>query len=60
MPERSLVVATDKRSGLLVYDLAGRQVQYLPVGNLNNVDLRTGAWGRGDLTVRGRQCPGTG
>ena len=50
-PERSLVVATDKRSGLLVYDLAGKQVQYLPVGNLNNVDLRTGAWGRGDLTV---------
>ena len=50
-PERSLVVATDKRSGLLVYDLAGKQVQYLPVGNLNNVDLRTGAWGRDDLTV---------
>lgn len=50
-PERSLVVATDKRSGLVVYDLAGEQVQYLPVGNLNNVDLRTGAWGRDDLTV---------
>ena len=51
VPERSLVVATDKRSGLVVYDLAGKQVQYLPVGNLNNVDLRTGAWGRDDLTV---------
>ncbi|MCY3838370.1 MAG: phytase [Gammaproteobacteria bacterium] len=50
-PERSLVVATDKRSGLVVYDLAGKQVQYLPAGNLNNVDLRTGAWGRDDLTV---------
>ncbi|MCY4057832.1 MAG: phytase, partial [Gammaproteobacteria bacterium] len=50
-PERSLVVATDKRSGLVVYDLTGKQVQYLPVGNLNNVDLRTGAWGRDDLTV---------
>ena len=44
------MVATDKRSGLLVYDLAGKQVQYLPIGNLNNVDLRTGAWGR-DMTV---------
>ena len=50
-PERSLVVATDKRSGLVVYDLAGNQVQYLPVGNLNNVDLRTGVWGRDDLTI---------
>lgn len=50
-PERSLVVATDKRSGLVVYDLAGKEVQYLPAGNLNNVDLRTGAWGRDDLTV---------
>ena len=51
MPERSLVVATDKRSGLVVYDLAGKQVQYLPAGNLNNVDLRTGVWGRNDLTI---------
>ena len=50
-PERSLVIGTDKRSGLVVYDLAGEQVQYLPVGNLNNVDLRDGAWGRSDLTV---------
>ena len=50
-PERSLVVGTDKRSGLLAFDLGGNQVQYLPAGNLNNVDLRTGAWGRDDLTI---------
>ena len=50
-PERSLVVATDKRSGTLVYDLAGNERQYLPEGNFNNVDLRTGAWGRDDLTI---------
>ena len=50
-PEKSLVVGTDKRSGLAVYDLAGGQVQYLPAGNLNNVDLRTGVWGRPALTV---------
>ena len=50
-PERSLVVATDKRSGLLVYDLRGNQLLHLPAGNLNNVDLRTGAWGRDDLTI---------
>lgn len=51
VPERSLVLGTDKRSGLVVYDLAGEQVQYLAAGNLNNVDLRTGVWGRRDLTV---------
>ncbi len=50
-PEQSLVVATDKRSGLLAYDLSGNQLQHLPAGNLNNVDLRTGAWGRADLTI---------
>ena len=50
-PERSLVVGTDKRSGLLVYDLAGSQRQHLPAGNFNNVDLRTGVWDRDDLTV---------
>lgn len=40
----SLVVATDKRSGLLLYDLHGKQRQYLPLGKLNNVDLRQDAW----------------
>ena len=50
-PERSLVIGTDKRSGLVVYDLAGNEVQYLAAGNLNNVDLRTGLWGHPDLTV---------
>lgn len=39
-PEDSLVLATNKKQGLLVYDLAGRQRQMLPVGRINNVDLR--------------------
>jgi 3-phytase len=38
-------VATDKQGGLLVYDLAGRELQYLPVGDVNNVDVRSGADG---------------
>jgi len=38
----STVIGTDKDSGLLVYDLAGNQLQYLPDGELNNVDLRYG------------------
>lgn len=37
---RSLVLATNKKQGLLSYDLAGKQQQLLPVGRLNNVDVR--------------------
>ena len=39
---KSLVIATDKQSGLAVYDLQGKEKQYLAVGRLNNVDIRTG------------------
>jgi len=39
---RALIFATDKKAGLHVYDLAGKQVQFLPVGPMNNVDLRSG------------------
>jgi 3-phytase len=41
-PALSAIVGTDKEGGLAVYDLAGRQIQYLPDGKMNNVDLRTG------------------
>ncbi len=40
-PAQSLIIATDKQTGLVVYDLQGRQRQALPVGRLNNVDVRT-------------------
>lgn len=39
-PARSLVLGTNKKQGLLIYDLQGRQRQLLEVGRLNNVDLR--------------------
>lgn len=39
-PARSTIIGTDKLGGLAVYDLAGAQIQYLPDGNMNNVDLR--------------------
>ena len=39
-PSLSLILGTDKRRGLSVYDLSGREVQFLPRGRLNNVDLR--------------------
>lgn len=41
-PEQSLILGTDKRGGLYVHDLQGRERQYLPDGRLNNVDLRDG------------------
>ena len=38
----SLILGTDKRLGLAVYDLSGREVQFLERGRINNVDLRQG------------------
>lgn len=40
-PEESLIVATNKRRGLVVYDLGGGQVSQLDAGQTNNVDLRS-------------------
>ncbi len=42
---KSRIIGVDKafgegKGGLLVYDLAGNQLQYLNVGSLNNVDVR--------------------
>ncbi len=39
---QSRILGTDKRGGLGVYDLQGEQLQYLPVGRVNNVDVRSG------------------
>lgn len=41
-PADSIVIGTDKQGGLAVYDLTGKQLQYLADGNMNNVDIRTG------------------
>lgn len=41
-PSLSLVIGTDKQSGLHVYDLEGRVLQALPDGRINNVDVRYG------------------
>lgn len=38
-PPASLVVGTDKKGGLYVYDLKGAQKSFLPAPGLNNVDL---------------------
>ncbi len=41
-PTKSRVLATDKQGGLLVYDMAGVELQHLAVGRINNVDIRSG------------------
>jgi 3-phytase len=45
-PARSLIVGTDKKAGLNVYDLTGKQRSFVDAGRVNNVDLiDTGAKG---------------
>jgi 3-phytase len=39
-PSKSTIIGTDKNRGLAVYDLTGLQLQFLPDGQLNNVDIR--------------------
>lgn len=41
-PASSLVIGTNKKRGLEVYDLGGKRVQLLEDGRTNNVDLREG------------------
>lgn len=41
-PARGVILGTDKKAGIYVYDLAGQQLQFLPGGLPNNVDLRPG------------------
>src|SRR3954447_4759719 len=39
-PALSLVIGTNKKRGLAVYDLSGKEIQFLADGQLNNVDSR--------------------
>ncbi|QYK00903.1 phytase [Shewanella psychrotolerans] len=39
-PSKSRVIGTNKRSGLLSFSMQGEQLQALPAGRLNNVDIR--------------------
>jgi 3-phytase len=49
-PAQSTIIGANKRGGLAVYDLSGKQIQYLPDGQMDNVDLRDG-FKLGDQTV---------
>ena len=50
-PAASLIVATNKVRGLLVYGLDGRVVSRLDSGRINNVDLRAGIRVGGQETI---------
>ncbi len=41
-PALSTIIATDKDLGIGVYDLSGKQLQFLHHGEINNIDLRPG------------------
>ncbi|MBU8893713.1 MAG: phytase [Bacteroidales bacterium] len=39
-PEKSLILGTNKKGGVHVYDLDGKELQYVRAGCINNIDLR--------------------
>ena len=41
-PAKSLVVGTDKKAGMYVYDMQGKVASFRPDGKMNNTDLREG------------------
>jgi len=47
-PKDTLVIGTNKRWGLEIYDLSGKRVEQLEVGRVNNVDLRSTQSGQFD------------
>jgi myo-inositol-hexaphosphate 3-phosphohydrolase len=57
-PNLSLVIGTDKATGLFSWDLAGNRVQFIPNGEPNNVDLRYNfplAGSRVDIVATGNE-----
>jgi len=41
-PAKSLVIGTNKKAGLVVFNLDGKEVQFVQAGRVNNVDVRYG------------------
>jgi 3-phytase len=41
-PEKSLIIGTNKKAGLYLYNLSGEELFFYPMGNVNNVDVRYG------------------
>jgi 3-phytase len=49
-PAKSLIIGTDKRAGIHVYDMAGKAIGFTASPRLNNVDLRS------NVTVNGKDA----
>ncbi len=58
-PEKSLVLGTDKKWGLEVYNLSGERVQRIEVGRVNNVDLRQNVLKGLDIAVASNRTANT-
>jgi 3-phytase len=41
-PSASLIIGTDKKAGLYIYDLKGKVLDFINAGSVNNVDVRDG------------------
>ncbi|MCG6189656.1 phytase [Maribellus maritimus] len=47
-PEKSIIIGTDKKGGMVTYNLNGEELHYYFTGNMNNCDLRYGFKINGD------------
>lgn len=52
-PSQSLIIGTDKKAGIYVYDLLGKQKSFLAANAVNNVDLRTISNASGEIILVG-------
>ncbi len=41
-PSRSMIVGTNKKAGVMMYNLAGEEIHFYSVGDANNIDVRYG------------------
>lgn len=52
-PSQSLIIGTDKKAGIYIYDLKGKQKSFLAGNAVNNVDLRTLSSASGEVILVG-------
>lgn len=52
-PSQSLIIGTDKKAGIHIYDLNGRQKSFLAADAVNNVDIRTLSNASGEIILVG-------
>ena len=57
-PAQSLILGTNKQEGLVVFALDGSERQRLPIGPINNVDLRQGPGAAYDIAVASNDTQG--